>query len=97
MFGVWSCFTVHTRHQHRDMQRFITCKHYLGNGEAGNGEAGDDIGTEEFEAIVGAPLKNGEQELKSKKKLGERWLVFETVQRIIREEDFRESLFEFEE
>lgn len=51
----------------------------LRNGEAGNGEAGDDVGTEEFEIVLGAPLENGEQELESKKKLGEGGLVFETV------------------
>jgi hypothetical protein len=61
------------------MQQYVSECYYLRNGEASNGETRDDIRTEKGEIIVRTPLENGEEKLKGKKKLGETWLVFETV------------------
>jgi len=67
----------------------------LRNGEAGNGEAGDEIRAEKGEVVVWGPLENGEEILQCKDEPFEGSLVLETVERVIGEEDFGDSLPEF--
>lgn len=67
----------------------------LRDGEASNGEARDNVTTEKRKVILRSPMENGEEELKSENELIEGGLVFETVEWIIWEEDFRESVFKF--
>ena len=67
----------------------------LGNGEAGNGEAGDKIRSKSAETVTRHPLQNGEEILKTQNRFPEKSLVLESVERIIREENLRESVLEF--
>lgn len=69
----------------------------LRNGEAGNGEARDEVRAEKGKIVVWGPVENGEEILKCEEELFEASLVLETVERVIREEDFRDSLSEFVE
>lgn len=69
----------------------------LRNGEAGNGEAGDEIRAEKGEVVVWSPLENGEEILKCEDELFEGGLVLETVERVVGEEDFGDSVSEFVE
>jgi hypothetical protein len=71
------------------------CVTYLRNGEASNGETGYNIRAEKIKTILRTPLKNREHVLKSQKKLCERSLVFESMKRVIRKKDFRESMSKF--
>ena len=65
---------------------------YLGDGEAGNGEAGDGVGAEEAEAVVGAPVEDGEEVLQREHELPGQGLVLELVQGVVGEEDLRQPL-----
>lgn len=69
----------------------------LRNGEAGNGEAGDEIRAEKGEVVGWGPLENGEEILKREDEPFEGGLVLETVERVVGEEDFGDSLPEFVE
>ena len=69
----------------------------LRNGEAGNGEARDEVRAEKGEIVVWGPLENGEEILKCEEELFEASLVLETVERVIWEEDFGDSVPEFVE
>lgn len=68
---------------------------YLRDCKAGNGETRDDVRPKELEIVVRAPLENGEQELKSQDEFLAPLLVLESVERIIREEDFGKPVLEF--
>lgn len=64
----------------------------LRDGEAGNGEAGDDVGAEEAEAVVGAPMEDGEEVLQREHQPPRGRLVLELVERVVGEEHLRQPL-----
>ncbi|GKV43408.1 hypothetical protein SLEP1_g50699 [Rubroshorea leprosula] len=68
---------------------------YLWDGKASNGETRDDIRPEEPEIVLRPPLDYREEKLKTQKQFSAPSLVFESVERSIREKDLRNPVLKF--
>ena len=101
--GIYAHTEKHTHtHKHHETFQFLMKSENsaeqrqtdLRDSEAGNGEAGDDVRPEEPDIVLWAPLEDGEEELETQKELREetRCVVVELVERVVGEEDLRESV-----
>ena len=68
---------------------------HLRNGQASNGESRDEIRSKSTETVTRHPLQYREKTMETQNHFPEKSLVLESVERIIREENLRQSVLEF--